>query len=900
MMRCLQGLTYAPANSGELIGQAAPLADVTDWLMDPLERGLFFVLQSLATAFWNLDRALLTAAVQIYSWRNAIVDPNGLLTKLVGALTADPTILSLLGGALTLALLLAALMFGLRFLAGQQFEIVDLKKVAMWMVLVGALLTNGPGLIGDLESSRQGLNTAAYQVATSVNGAMDYSNPELPNGAPGDMGPLTHLFANTTRLGAGQLDGIDLAASYLFAGEGDLNGTVNAGSGLPPGVMQKFFRTCAGTACATPWPDNGMDEQARQDALAKAFDGLVRMFTGFMPVVFALEQPLVYLTLAVATAILLTALLATLMFAFFRPTESLPIAILQSYLRLFILTYLLSLFIGLLVGFLKFWADSNSWVAFLGASWFVAALMLPLVLMSFKTINQALTAALHGQNPSPSTRALRSSGAAPAGSHSGVGSSRPTGPGGTRGGGAAGPEERDPAPASVAPPGAAPARASSRQPGELAATELVRATGTPAAGEVLPGDEIRAMATQPGGHGAGHGQVLDGEYRVVGERAGTGDDPQRALMNRYLVSQGIAPVESTPRVAEGGPAPFALPAPVEMAPGTSSAEPAGPTRAPDAASGTQDSTPAAGLPPGATRRAPPQVQATPNPAMQRALADLPNNSGPLPPALQSLPPATQQALSRIREGGYDPQDTAAVVRAVQSVTQGLQQRGAAGAIPGYFLNERGQLDLESPGMQAVRREAGEAAWSFTDSPQGQADLQHLAGAGLGLQRTYPAAAVADAIGQAVEHRGDAGTAAAALGVAPSAAWGSRTSAVQGVIQQAPTYGLTNAADVQRFIALAQAHDPVTLAAGVVPGLTGDEQQLLARVQKAVAVAGADPRGGASGRSQAAQGYQTFLQDIRALPTAVTAPVVPVAPPVAPPEHGAAATRAEKAPANPSC
>src|SRR5690242_8012718 len=118
-MRIWQVPNPVPTNTGELIGQAAPLADLSDWLMDPIERALFAVIQWLATGFWNLDRAFLNAAVQIYAWRNAITEPSGLIARLVQSLTTDPTLRNLIGSAFLLALLIVALLFGLRFLGSQ-------------------------------------------------------------------------------------------------------------------------------------------------------------------------------------------------------------------------------------------------------------------------------------------------------------------------------------------------------------------------------------------------------------------------------------------------------------------------------------------------------------------------------------------------------------------------------------------------------------------------------------------------------------------------------------------------------------------------------------------------------------------------------------------------------------
>jgi hypothetical protein len=138
--------------------------------------------------------------------------------------------------------------------------------------------------------------------------------------------------------------------------------------------------------------------------------------------------------------------------------------------------------------------------------------------------------------------------------------------------------------------------------------------------------------------------------------------------------------------------------------------------------------------------------------------------------------------------------------------------------------------------------------------------------------THGQEAINTAIGRAVETGGHARSAAADLGLAGES-WGGHYGAVQSVIRQAPRWGLTNAADVQQFLGLAQRHEPVALAAGRVEGLTAQEQHLLARVHTAVQ-APPDAGGGRNGE-QAPQTNQArylgFLRDVRALPAAVSGP-----------------------------
>jgi hypothetical protein len=264
----------------------------------------------------------------------------------------------------------------------------------------------------------------------------------------------------------------------------------------------------------------------------------------------------------------------------------------------------------------------------------------------------------------------------------------------------------------------------------------------------------------------------------------------------------------------------------------------------------------------------------PGPALWDALAALPDSGVPedLPAVLGDLPPATQAALARIG-ARYSPTAIASVVSGVRTAVEELQQRGEGGAIPAQFLDAGGNLVPNSPGLVATVRQAGPAVQPFIADATGQADLVQLAGAGLGLQRTFSADVIAGAIGQAVEQGGTASTAAAILEVAPAAAWGSRYSAVQSVIQQAPGFGLTNAGDVQRFIVLAQEYEPGTLLRDTPTEFPADDAALIRRVQTYAGLSTGQLPG-----ERATTSYRSFLDDVRAIPNVIMAPVVPTAPP----------------------
>jgi hypothetical protein len=846
----------------------APLADL-DWLQEPLEQVQWSLEQVVATLFWNLDRQLLIGAVLIHSVRKWITNPGGIIDLAMTELlvnSGSAVIKNLVAGAVVLALLGAAMFVALRPLLGAQFPGIDPRKVLVWFAVAAYLFAAGPGFVRDLEAFRAGLGSAAYQAAASVNqtvSGVGYNNTagEVPPDASGYMNAPMPLFASTTHItnNPGEITGVDVAASYLFATQEDINGT--AGQALPGQFHQQYFTDGQGYS---PWAPNA-DEPARQQALARALDGIVRMGTGIVPAVFAVLQAVIYLALGLAAAIILMSLPLALVFAFFPATEVITLSVVRAYLGLLVKTYVISMVLAIEMGFLIYWATQHNWLAFLGMSLVILFFTWQFVSLSIQTITGSLNVITGAIGTATGTRL-----------------------------------------AYVDPPGAAAgavaqlgglAQLGAQAVGVVLAPETgglslalagvgagLLGAGAAAVAGAIPGQTQRAPGELAGAEleaGLRSGLQDYGRWMFYAARGGrgvatavTGDAaPAEApvlahtLMNRYLEASGIAPITSTPRLATSplemdGLAPQA-PADVTPAPPLASA-----ATASRAARGTSSvastSSDTAGESP---------FRATPGPARWDALAALPDSGAveDLPAVLRDLPPASQEALARIG-ARYSPDAIAGVVTGVRSVVEGLQQQGEGSAIPARFLDAGGNLVADSPGLAAAVQQAGPAVQPFIADATGQADLVQLAGAGLGLQRTFSTDVIAGAIGQAVEQGGTASTAAAILDVAPAAAWGSRYSAVQSVIRQAPGLGLTGAADVQRFIVLAQEYDPGALLGDLPTEFPADDAALIRRVQTYAGLSTGRPPGDSSTTM-----YRSFLEDVRAIPTTITACVVPTAP-----------------------
>ncbi|MEO8288793.1 MAG: hypothetical protein ABI670_20430 [Chloroflexota bacterium] len=114
------------------------------------------------------------------------------------------------------------------------------------------------------------------------------------------------------------------------------------------------------------------------------------MGTGIVPSVFAIQQAIIFLAPALAAAILICSLPIALAFTFFSATEVITLSVLRAYLSLLVKTYVTAMILAIFMGFLKFWADSQSWVAFLGMSLLVMYFTFQLAHMAIQTITQSL------------------------------------------------------------------------------------------------------------------------------------------------------------------------------------------------------------------------------------------------------------------------------------------------------------------------------------------------------------------------------------------------------------------------------------------------------------------------------------------------------------------------------
>ncbi len=892
-----------------------------DWLQDPLEQLQWGVLHWVATLFWNIDRLILMGAVLIHTIRKWITQPSGIINMVTTYLLQDEGSASLktyIAGAILLALLLASFVFILRPLIGSDHNPVDLRKVFLWLAVGGYLFSSGPAFFSDMEQFRAQLSSSAYQVASSVNGnvggggggGQGYNNTqgEVPVGGSEPFSPTVQLFPNTTHIYNNsrqpEYTGVDVAAAYLFATQEDVNGTVNGGTGLPEAFENQYFTNND----TRPWPSN-FDDTQRQAALSNALTGVVRISTGVVPSTFAIQQALIFLALAIAAAVLIFSLPISLVFAFFTATEVIALSVVRAYVSLLVKTYVVAMILAIFMGFLKFWADSQNWVAFLGMSllilffsWQLAHLAVQTITQSLNVVTQAIGEATGTQMAyfDPIKMAGQTVGQA-AGLAATVGIAAATGGAGMAAGslisgiggmGIPGMKGMQTLGYGLTMDAVRNRRAGQRAEEELersnqgeAAAEEGGAPGAPGAPGALgagaltgPGTTVAARSTQP----------LAAPSLPSPLAAPSLPSPLAATSVLSTHSSGTPSSSSNGSRHTGAPnnsaktASMAMPVPVSVQDGALTVD--GNGKGKDKSK--HDSPTLLRVRPAATPGKHGK-DASNSTTMGFALAALMKSDGrgELPAALQTLPRAAQTALTGIASRGHSrhqPREVAAIADATRTVSSVMQyQNIPPTTVPSYFLGPDGRVDLNSKGVRDTLEQAGLSSWANSEDPQQRADLAHIIGVGLQLERTYNAGDIQAAIGQAVAEGGTADTAADVLEMSPSA-WGGRYGSIQSVITQSPAYGLNSAGDVQSFIALvqqqAQQHSIEELGEGQVSGLSVEQQALLDRVRTRAQEIAVEARVGVHGAEDTiGTSLHGYLRDVRSVPARLTASAVPVAP-----------------------
>jgi hypothetical protein len=348
----------------------------------PVMQMLYSFLYEMAAVLWGLQRAVLLTGYVVMAITDWLV--NQAFTPLLSSLGAQTEVF--LGPVFTIALLVLAGTYLMGVFL--RIRVVEFKSAVVWFLVALLLFQGGPQLYQGVEEMRRGIAGAFYEEGLNLLGegggalaALD----QVGSGAEAD------IPAPTNQLGAflpsdQYVDGLDVAMSYLGADAYDVIAPSN-----PPHPIERL-----------PWsyiaPDGYFDfatsgaffgdlsREAREASLARAIQGIARLFMGGFISVFGVLEQIIHLALAMAMGLAFASAFIAILFAFFKHTEVLVWSVLNLVIELFVQSVMMSLFLSLIISFVLVGAVTGNAVVTLGTVLVGLVLVFILLLAAFKAI----------------------------------------------------------------------------------------------------------------------------------------------------------------------------------------------------------------------------------------------------------------------------------------------------------------------------------------------------------------------------------------------------------------------------------------------------------------------------------------------------------------------------------
>jgi|GEM_PF-5539962 len=336
---------------------------IDDWIYKVIDKQLYTVQHFLVTVLWNLNQSLLYLVYLIDQARTQLATGGFVpaLTTISGVIAPYVTPLMALGLTLWLLLVILQPIIDVR--------LVDIRKLALLVVLAPTLLVSSATIYGEFEQIRADFGDTLYSEVFPTVGFTSFV-PAAPVGSEPDVlmggGKIAQFDPDATGL-----HGIDVAAAYLLATQDDVLRPTTAIS-IPNELQRRFF---------TVDPSNFQTLEAsdRQTAIEQAGLGITRQLYGVLLSVFALTESLTHLIFALGLGFLFFGLTLALGLAWFSPVEHIATNLAHQVIRLFIASCMVSLLSAVIMGLLLKVGESGNASAILGVG--IAALCLQIVLL---------------------------------------------------------------------------------------------------------------------------------------------------------------------------------------------------------------------------------------------------------------------------------------------------------------------------------------------------------------------------------------------------------------------------------------------------------------------------------------------------------------------------------------
>ncbi|MHB8752585.1 MAG: hypothetical protein ACYDBJ_25750, partial [Aggregatilineales bacterium] len=283
-----------------------------------------------------------------------------------------------LGGSLATAVnfawVIALFVLGMCYLlaAFAQIRVVSPKAVFVWYLVALAFFQVGPSLYSTMDAFRGSIQGMFYGSVLTYFQTSQLANLNLQNTSSGVSAlGLTSLCDNFgPYLGnpVNYFGGLDVALAFLRADGYDVMGylpkTGNAecatSSPMPnfawslprswydPGSF--FDATQAPVSSTSNFSNLTTDQQGQ--VIANAVSGLLRLVAGIPLLIFGVLEQVVALCLTIAEGLTFLSFAVALLFAFFKRTEPIALAIIDQWIALIVQTVIIALLQAIIVGFL--------------------------------------------------------------------------------------------------------------------------------------------------------------------------------------------------------------------------------------------------------------------------------------------------------------------------------------------------------------------------------------------------------------------------------------------------------------------------------------------------------------------------------------------------------------------
>lgn len=274
---------------------------------------LYDQLASWARDLWMLNRSGLVIAHWLEDMRTWLID-----SVMVNAFTAlTEPVKFLFYVALVVAWFIFLISFMVQFVIDLRW--VDLRRAARPILVAFVVFALGGQCIKQVEELRVVVGSLLQGIATDA--TQTFQAPPLSaadaNDLPSDARSSESIYAQSTACGTPARSSQalylnDYAARYLWSNADDIH-CADAAS------FAQGFRT-------TYFPHDDISDESesqRREALQRASAGFTRQITGVVMVFAAIVEQLLHLLFALALALVWIALLLSLVFAVFLPTETL-------------------------------------------------------------------------------------------------------------------------------------------------------------------------------------------------------------------------------------------------------------------------------------------------------------------------------------------------------------------------------------------------------------------------------------------------------------------------------------------------------------------------------------------------------------------------------------------------